>query len=461
GPRSAIFAPLKNLGIIVVDEEHDSAYKQFDQQPRYSGKDVAVMRAKISDCVIVLGSATPSLESFTNAVAGKYALLELPNRIDDARLPTIEILDMTVEKKRKSLEFTELLRKRPGIQKEYIKFESRALSDCLKEKIADRLAKGEGVILLQNRRGFSPIIECPDCGYVETCPHCNISLTFHQTLRHLRCHYCGHTEQPPKVCERCAGVDIEYRGFGTQRVEEELQAAFPDAAIARMDMDTTTEHGSHEAILRAFGSGKTDILLGTQMVSKGLDFSRVTLVGVISADTQMLLPDFRSAERTFQLLTQVSGRAGRSTAPGEVVIQTFQPNHPSLSHVLRHDFRGFYEQEMEFRNELHYPPDSRIVLIEFNGTNEKETSNACHAFADLLRKNNPPFYILGPSPAVLSKLRKSYRWHIVIKNPKSADASGEKLHASLTRAKSLYRESPFGKKRDIQLIIDVDPVGMM
>jgi primosomal protein N' (replication factor Y) len=463
GPRSAIFAPLKNVGIIVVDEEHEGAYKQFDQHPRYHGRDVAIMRAKVSNAVIILGSATPSLESYANALSGKYRLLELPERVDDAKLPGIEIVDMTVERKRKSQESKDLRKLGSMMQtgSSVKPFEQSALSDRLKEKIADRLSRREGIILLQNRRGFSPLIECQECGFVEICPHCNISLTFHATKKHLRCHYCGFTKQPPKTCQRCGGTAIEFRGFGTQRVEEELAAAFPTAQIARMDLDTTTERGSHDAILQSFGSGAVDILLGTQMVAKGLDFSRVTLVGVISADTQMLLPDFRSAERTFQLLTQVAGRAGRSTLAGEVIIQTFQPGHPSLKHVVLHDFKGFYSEEMNFRNELAYPPNSRLVLIEFSGKNEKEISAACHTFSDLLRTGKPPFSILGPAPAALSKLKKLYRWHIVLKNPKQSDTGAEKLHVALEQATAVYRNSAFGKKRAIRVSIDVDPVSMM
>jgi primosomal protein N' (replication factor Y) len=339
GPRSAIFAPVKNLGLVVVDEEHEASYKQFDQSPRYHGRDVAIMRALLCNAVIILGSATPSVESYANALSGKYTLIELPERADNAKLPEIQIVDMTKEKTKKIDIHRE--RRREDFKKDPVKaklekrkFEFGSISDILKEKIEDRLRKKEGIILLQNRRGFSPFIECPDCGHVEMCPNCNISLTYHLTQQHLRCHYCGIVKQQPIFCPTCQSIDIQYRGFGTQRVEEELMKLFPTAKLLRMDLDTTSTRGAHDKLLKQFSDGKADILLGTQMVAKGLDIARVTLVGVISADTQMLLPDFRSSERTFQLLTQVAGRAGRSNLAGEVIIQTYQPKHSSMQYVL-------------------------------------------------------------------------------------------------------------------------------
>ena len=293
------------------------------------------------------------------------------------------------------------------------------------------------------------------------CENCNISLTYHAPQKHLRCHYCGQVKQPPDVCPECASPDIQYRGFGTQRVEEELEKLFPSAVTIRMDLDTTTQRGSHDAILRKFSDGKADILLGTQMVAKGLDFSRVTLVGVISAETQMLLPDFRSSERTFQLLTQVAGRAGRSNLAGEVIIQTFMPQHNCFQHVVTHNFKSFYEQELEFRKELDYPPFSRIVLIEFKGKNETETMKSAEVFKNILGKHNSFFTLLGPSPASLAKLRGLYRWHIVIKNLKANDPSGSRLHRALRSALTEYSSTPQGKSKSVGLIIDMDPAGMM
>ncbi len=466
GPRSAIFAPLKNVGLIVIDEEQESSYKQFDTTPRYHARDVAVMRANYSNAVVVLGSATPSFESYTNALNKKYGLLELPERVDNAQLPQVEIVDMTVER-RKGLEIFREERKKEykvdpvKAQLSKRKFEFDSISDLLKEKIEDRLKKNEGIIVLQNRRGFAPFIECPDCGYVEMCNNCNITLTYHLGKRHLRCHYCGLVKQPTSICPTCNSFDIQYRGFGTQRVEDDLKKIFPDAILLRMDLDTTTQKGSHDKMLKQFAEGKANILLGTQMVAKGLDFSRVTLVGVISADTQMLLPDFRSAERTFQLLTQVAGRAGRSSLAGEVVIQTFQSQHYSLKHVLSHDFKSFYEEELAHRKELDYPPFSRLVLLEFKGKNENEVVQHANQFAESLKKHDGHFLTLGPAPATISRVKNLYRWHIVIKDLKSLDPSGKNMHRALHEATKVYRSSQHGRSSSVQLVIDTDPVGMM
>jgi primosomal protein N' (replication factor Y) len=456
GPRSAIFAPLKNVGLIVVDEEQEGSYKQSDQTPRYHARDVAIMRAYLSNAAVILGSATPSLESYTNATAGKYTILELAERVDGAQLPSIRVIDMTEERKKEYELFLAGL-KSGGKRK----FEIGPISGLLMEKILDRLTRKEGIILLQNRRGYSPFIECPECGHVPSCEQCNISLTYHLTQKHLRCHYCGAVKKPPETCSECGSREINYRGFGTQRVEAELKKHFPGARVARMDLDTTSARGSHDALLRQFGTGMSDILLGTQMVAKGLDFPRVTLVGVISADTQMLLPDFRSAERTFQMLTQVAGRAGRSTLSGEVVIQTCQPRHYGLRHVLAHNFRAFYEEELALRRELDYPPFSRLVLIEFKGRNEDEVLRHATAFRAALAPKRARMKILGPAPAALAKLRGLHRWHIVLKGLKADDPSGELMHKALHAAMGAYRESPLGKKTTVRITIDVDPVGMM
>jgi primosomal protein N' (replication factor Y) len=466
GPRSAIFAPLKNLGLIVVDEEHETSFKQFDQSPRYHARDVAIMRAHFSNAVVVLGSATPSLESYTNTLNGKYLLLELPERVDNAQLPQIDIVDMVRERKEKLSAFREKRKAQFKEDAAKAKADTRKLSfglisDLLKEKITHRLAKKEGIILLQNRRGFAPITECPDCGHVEMCDNCSIALTYHLTKKHLRCHYCGFVKRPPDECPDCKSHEISHRGFGTQRVEEELLQLFPHVNLLRMDLDTTTGRGSHDAILRKFSEGKADILLGTQMVAKGLDFSRVTLVGVISADTQMLLPDFRSAERTFQLLTQVAGRAGRSTLPGEVVIQTFQSNHYALKHVLDHNFTSYYKEELSYRQELNYPPYSRMVLIECKGKREEEVIKHLSALATLLKKKNTSFLLLGPAAAAVTKLKGEYRWHIILKDLKSKDPSGHQLHRALKSALVAYTISTLGKSRSASIVIDVDPAGMV
>ncbi len=465
GPRSAIFAPLRNVGLIVVDEEQEPSYKQADQAPRYHARDVAIVRAAAAHAVVILGSATPSLETYTNAVNNKYSLLELPERIDTAKLPEVKIVDMLAERQRKLEEFREAERQRkkeadgqPHTKKPP---ERDILSDTLRRKISDRLEKNEGIILLQNRRGFASYVECPDCGWVEMCENCNISLTYHATKKHLRCHYCGLVRSPAETCPQCRSAEIRYHGVGTQRVEEELARSFPKARLLRMDLDTTTRRGSHDAILKKFSEGEADILLGTQMIAKGLDFSRVTLVGVISADTQMLLPDFRASERTFQLLTQVAGRAGRSALRGEVIIQTGQPDNPTLRYIAAHDYIGFYRDEIEHRKELCYPPFSRIILIEFRGKQDEEVMHHASEFMENLTERRQSIQVLGPASAALSKLKGVYRWHIILKSLKTDDPGGHILHKVCHEAVHLYRNSRAGKSRSVKMIIDVDPASMM
>lgn len=461
GPRSAIFAPLENIGLIVVDEEHDSSYKQYDAAPRYNARDVALVRASHIKAVVVLGSATPSSESYANAIHEKYTLLELPIRVDNAQLPTIDIVDMAKERRRV---YEDL---KIEIKKSAKPFPKRlpdsSISQLLQSQIAKRLERKEGTILLQNRRGFSHVMECYECGYVEKCDNCEVSLTFHTTKKHLRCHYCGFVKKPPAICPKCNNSELRMHAFGTQQVQQELQALFPKAVILRMDRDTTSAKGAHNKILKQFESGEADILLGTQMVAKGLDFPHVTLVGVISADTQMLLPDFRASEGTFQLLTQVAGRAGRSTLAGEVVIQTLQPDHYSLKHVLTHNFTGFYQEELEYRRELDYPPFSRIVLLEFSGERENEVQHHAKKFADFLAMHNQQkkFIILGPADAAIPKIKNVYRKHVVVKDLKSSDPSGSYLRSALLKAKAQYEASSIASNRKIKMIIDVDPQGMM
>jgi primosomal protein N' (replication factor Y) len=461
GPRSAIFAPLENIGLIVVDEEHDGSYKQFDATPRYNARDVALVRASHMNAVVVLGSATPSAESFANALHEKYRLLELPSRVDNAQLPSIDIVDMA--KERRAL-YDDL---KVEIKKSGKEFPKRlpysSVSRLLQSQIVNRLEKKEGIILLQNRRGFSHVMECFDCGFVEKCDNCEVSLTFHATKKHLRCHYCGFVKKPPSICPKCGSIELRMHAFGTQQVQEELQTLFPKAVILRMDRDTTSRKGAHNKILQQFGSGDADILLGTQMVAKGLDFPRVTLVGVISADTQMLLPDFRASESTFQLLTQVSGRAGRSNLAGEVVIQTLQPDHYSLKHVVNHNFAGFYQEELEYRRELDYPPFSRIVLLEFSGERENEVQHHAKKFTEFLTAFNrqEQFIVLGPADAAIPKIKNVFRKHIVIKDLKEKDPSGAYLRSALHKAKAQFDASPLAAHKKIKMIIDVDPQGMM
>ncbi len=455
GPRSAVFAPLCNLGLIVVDEEHEASYKQFDTAPRYHARDVAIVRGKLNNAVVVLGSATPSAESYFNAKNGKYRLLEMPARVQHVSLPQITIVDMIEERKR---EYQEAKAATPEDQKMKLReFQQSAFSSLLRDNIRDRLEKNEGIILLQNRRGFAPFIECMDCGHSFMCSRCNVTLTYHITRKHLRCHYCGHTEKPPSVCPNCRGVALQQRGAGTQRVELEIEKLFPTARILRMDLDSTTRKGSHERLLKKFGERQADILLGTQMVAKGLDFPHVTLVGVISADIQMLLPDFRASERTFQLLTQVAGRAGRSTLNGEVIIQTHQPKHHTLQHVVDHDYVGFMEEELEERRELDYPPFSRLALIEFKGRDEERVRKEAESFARALCAQKSPCTVLGPSPAVISKIKNLFRWHIIIKSTKAKDPAGTAMHAAIRKTLADRTRT----SSTVRISIDIDPVGLM
>ncbi len=455
GPRSAVFAPLVSVGLIVVDEEHESSYKQYDAVPRYHARDVAIVRGVQNSAVVVLGSATPSAESYQNATTGKYTLLEMPQRIDAVPMPEITIVDMTAERKKAYANLKALLKvaDRGKVQQ----FTQSSISSVLCEQIEDRLSRHEGIILLQNRRGFAPFVECPDCGYTERCENCNVTLTYHLVQKHLRCHYCGLVREPHELCPQCGGSNIRMLGVGTQRVEQDLAMLFPAAKVVRMDLDTTARKGAHDRILTQFGSGDADILLGTQMVAKGLDFARVTLVGVISADTQMLLPDFRSTERTFQLLTQVAGRAGRSTLKGEVIIQTYQPKHYSLQHVVDHDFGTFYREEIETRKDLDYPPFSRLMLVETKGKDERRVQHLAEDVGAYLKRSEGMFKVLGPAPALIGKINNFYRWHIIVKSLKQADQTGAAARQALRAA----TEDLGRKYADVKLIIDVDPVGLM
>ncbi len=447
GARSAIFAPLKNLGIIVVDEEHEPSYKQFDMDPRYNGRDVAVMRAIFAKAAVVLGSATPSIESFYNAETGKFKLLELPERADKAQLPEIEII---------------------SLKKASSKIVSDSISEELKLKIDEKLKLNQKVILLQNHRGFSTVARCVNCGYVETCENCNVTLTYHRTKHHLRCHYCGYVKPITDICPKCNQLEKEYSGVGTQKVEEELRIIFPGKKIIRMDMDTTSKKGAHAKLLKDFGEGKADILLGTQMVAKGLDFADVTLVGVILADTGMHFPDFRANERTFQLLTQVAGRAGRSNLLGEVIIQTYQPNHKTFEFVKTQNFVDYYKHEISERIKLLYPPFGRLILIEFKGADETKVSDASKKFAELL--NEKYIYklrsvgkefckILGPSPAIISKVNNQFRYQIIIKMYRESDPSFKISRSVLDSAKAAYDR--LGLFNQVKYSIDVDPQGLI
>lgn len=394
GPRSAVFAPVRSLGLIVVDEEQEPSYKQADMSPRYNARDVAVMRARTENCLCMLGSATPSLESFYNALSGKYDLAVLPERIDKRPLPRAEVVDMRTER-------------------------DPIFSSALKEKMVDRMEKGEQIMLLLNRRGFSRFILCRDCGYVERCPRCSVSLTYHQNRSILLCHYCGFRRKAYDSCPRCKGTRLLLKGLGTERVERELKKMLPGVRILRMDMDTTRRKHAHRDIFQTFRRHDADILLGTQMIAKGFDFPEVTLVGVISADTSLNLPDLRSTERTFQLLTQVAGRAGRSALGGEVIIQTFSPDLDVIRAAASQGYRQFFDVESSERGELDYPPFSRMMKITVKSSDSLLAQTAAQklkqTIEEKIKKNGSDMSVLGPAPAPVFRLRGNYRYQILLK----------------------------------------------
>jgi len=440
GPRSAILAPLSNIGLIVVDEEHEHSYKQFDPAPRYHARDVAVLRARYNGAVCVLGSATPSLESYMNARSGRYTLLELPERVpvagdQAAALPDVFVVDLTLEKKRRRLE--------------------GAISVPLEDAIRQRLKRQEQVILLQNRRGYAPVIECQSCGWTPVCDDCSVTMTLHKTKRHLRCHYCGLTRRIPTVCPQCEEAALDQLGTGTQRVEEELDKRFPEATVLRMDFDTTAQKGAHHRILDRFGRGDADILLGTQMVAKGLDFERVTLVGVINTDTGMLLPDFRADERTFQLLTQVAGRAGRSQLKGEVFFQTRNPKNPVITFTLTHDYKGFINRELADRKRFNYPPYGRLIGIEFRGPEEERVERLAQEWTDGFRQLNRDVQVLGPESAFIGRVKRQYRYHTILKVRRDSQ-NARALQTMIRRANDAFGNPP----RGYRVIVDVDPIGL-
>ncbi len=439
GVRSAIFAPLENVGLIVVDEEHDSSYKQFDMIPRYHGRDAAVMRAMYENAVVLLGSATPSAESYHNALAGKYRLIDMPRRIDGTELPVILPVDTTEARRQNTMR--------------------GAFSLELTDAVRDRIARKETCIILHNRRGFAPHIECADCGFVENCDNCSISMVYHKDKNLLRCHYCGATRKLSVVCPTCGGEKLELEGIGTQRVEEDLKTVIPAARILRMDFDTTRRKGAHDLLLTAFAGGEADVLLGTQMVAKGLDFERVTLVGVISAEQSLLLPDFRAGERTFQLLTQVSGRSGRGAVSGEVIIQASKADHPILRKVYEHDYAGFIAEELESRKLLQYPPFTRLVLIEFSGIKEEQVKNCAEAYFALLRPLASFYRMHSPQPALLKKIKNRFRFHLLLRIEKKADPDGARLRGVLDLVREEYLRR--NKSTAVRVDVDVDPQGMM
>lgn len=446
GARSAIFAPLPDLGAIVVDEEHEGSYKQ-GEVPRYHAREVAVVRAGLEGAVCVLGSATPSLESWSNARSGKYSLLELPERVGGQPLPPIHVVDLREERK------AEKDRRRPRPPGAGI------LSQRLVEAVESRARAGEQTILLLNRRGYASFVQCRDCGSVWHCPHCNVSLTYHRGRSRITCHYCLHEERMPERCSACGSRDISFRGIGTEQVEQAVIESFPQARVARMDVDTTSGKWAHHEILGRVERGEVDILLGTQMIAKGLDFPNVTLVGVINADVGINLPDFRASERTFQLLTQVAGRAGRGSRGGEVIVQTSLPDHYVIGCARHHDFLRFAERELEVRSSPRYPPHTRLVNVVVSGTEEELTQRATEEAAEWLRglvatRRLDGLELIGPAPCPIDRIRGRWRWHLLLRSDSA------RLLGRVGRYFAERFEPPAGRG-DIRVSIDRDPVALL
>lgn len=428
GARSAVFAPLENIGIIILDEEHETSYKQ-DETPRYHAREVAKWRAKYHHAPLVLGSATPSLESRARAEKNVYTLLKLTQRINHRPMPQVAIVDMRQELRHHA--------------------ESNFSTELL-SKVTDRIDRGEQSILMLNRRGYSSFIMCRDCGFVLRCPNCDISLTLHMDTHTMKCHYCGHEEPIPEICPNCRGHQIRYYGTGTQKVEAELESKLPGARVLRMDVDTTRRKGMHEKILRQFGDHQADILLGTQMIAKGLDYPNVTLVGVLNADTGLGLPDFRASEHTFQLLTQVSGRAGRADKLGEVVIQTYNPDHYAIQLAQQHDFERFFNVEMKLRHRGNYPPYYYTVQITVSHEQEADAAKTMFELSDFLRRGlGENCIILGPTPKSIARLNRRYYYQMVIKYKHS-----DKLHQLLTEVMQTGQKL---SQKGIQISVDPDP----
>lgn len=433
GARSSIFAPFKELGLIIIDEEHESTYKQEDY-PRYHAREIAQWRSQYHNCPIILGSATPCLESFARAEKGVYTLLSLPHRVNQQALPNIDIIDMREELSRGNRSM---------------------FSNDLRDAMNARLKKKEQIVLFLNRRGYASFMLCRDCGHVPQCPNCDISLTYHKTTDQLKCHYCGYEETPSNQCPNCESEHIRQMGTGTQRVEELLQQEFPDARIIRMDVDTTSRKGAHEKLLSDFEQGKGDILLGTQMIAKGLDYPNITLVGVLNADTMLNLPDFRASERTYQILTQVAGRAGRHEKEGQVIIQTYNPEHYAIQDVKQNNYLTFYQREMTYRKLGKYPPYYFLINFTISHKEMKKVMEASkHIHHILLQHLTSKSYVLGPSPAALFRINNEYRFQILVKYKREPE-----LLTALQYLDDYYHEQYIKDK--LSLKIDIDPQVMM
>ena len=431
GARSAVFAPLQNLGLVVVDEEHETSYKQ-EEAPRYHARDVAVVRAKIEKCVVLLGSATPSLESYYNVLTKKYDRATLAQRVDNCQMPVMRVVDLRQERRRDRV--------------------TTILSEKLRIAISDRLAKHEQTILFLNRRGFSTSLLCSNCGKARDCPNCSVALTFHRSMSRLNCHLCGHTAAVPKKCPECGQPALIYAGFGTEKVESTVAQIFSDAVVKRMDADSMTRKEAYRETLRAFRAGKIDILVGTQMIAKGLHFPNVTLVGIINADLALHLPDFRAGERTFQLLTQVAGRAGRGETPGEVFVQSYTPFSPSIQFARHHDFAGYVEQELEFRERCDFPPYKHAVLITVRSAHKERARFSAETLRRKIRDALPEEFSIGEAtPAPLEKLQGQYRFHVLLRG------------SAIMRLSRLIRETldNLPMPEDVTVAVDIDPIQLL
>ena len=440
GARSAVFAPLKNIGVIIIDEEQESSFKQESPAPRYHTRDVALMRGKLNNAVVIMSSATPSLESYYNHIQGKYSYLKLNERYGGAPYPQVHIVDMIKE------------------QEETGKFQ-QVLSSQLQKKIENTLAKGEQVILLQNRRGFAPIMRCGDCGYVESCSQCEIALTYHSHERAMKCHFCGfETRNIATACLKCTSINMKLLGIGTQKVEDIIHEQYPDIIIARIDMDTARNISTLTNILEKFSKGEIHILIGTQMIAKGLDFDNVTLVGIVNGDTGLFLPDFRSGEKVFQLLYQAAGRSGRRR-PGEVIIQTYNPDNPVLKHAAKLDQKTYYNIALSERQELNYSPFSWMLRIEIQGIKKEHVATHAEKIKRKLHPSPRGIEILGPANCYRERLRGKYRMHIMLKSDKAHDSNGKKLHDYLQKRMStkLFDSLP----SSIKAFVDVNPMSVL
>ncbi|MFP8489271.1 primosomal protein N' [Gracilimonas sp. Q87] len=435
GPRSAVFAPVQNLGIIILDEEHDSSYKQMDPAPRYHARETAIVRARMNAAVVIMGTATPSMQALNMAAKDKCEMLELKDRHADAVLPEVEIVDLKQYKgKAMKGEFAASL---------YI-----AMEEALK--------RNEQIILLYNRRGYASYLQCEDCGHIPESPESSVSLTFHKRKNLLMDHYTGYARRKDTQCENCGSPNLKVQGSGTQNVEEQLETLFPEANVIRFDRDSTSRKGAHERILKEFGDGKADILIGTQLVAKGLDFPNVTVVGVVNADTELAFPSFQATERMYQLLSQVSGRSGRGDKPGTVFLQTRQPENPALIFAKEHDHRGFARQEMEFRKPLYYPPYSRLIKFELKSSDEQKVNMAAHTLKRSAEQVVPDVPVLGPSPSAIPWLNRKYLWEVTLKiEPEKGGAYIEML---LDKVLEVYEGASKGKWSSVRINVNVDAI---